>query len=89
MKTLVKLHVCLIYYLVVLGIYLLYQYIFLFFSSPYRYEHVSPCVPFIAMWFFFFSLGALARAAFIDPGIVPRATSDEAAYIEKQIGTVS
>ena len=85
MKTLVKLSD----YLVVLGIYLLYQYIFLFCSSPYLYEHVSPCVPFIAMWFFFFSLGALARAAFIDPGIVPRATSDEAAYIEKQIGTVS
>lgn len=47
---------------------------------------MSPCVPFIAAWLFLFCLGALARAAFIDPGIVPRATADEAAYIEKQIG---
>ena len=58
-----------------------------FFSScPYLYDKVSPVVPFVAIWFFLFSLGALARAAFIDPGIVPRASADEAAYIEKHIG---
>ena len=61
----------------------------LFCSCPYLYDHVSPVVPFIAIWFFLFSLGALARAAFIDPGIVPRASLDEAAYIEKHIGKYS
>lgn len=30
--------------------------------------------------------GALFRTTFTDPGIIPRASHDEAAYIEKQIG---
>ncbi|XP_028415088.1 probable palmitoyltransferase ZDHHC14 [Dendronephthya gigantea] len=59
--------------------------LFFAFDCPYLYNNVSPVVPFIAIWFFLFSLGALARAAFIDPGIVPRATHDEADYIEKHI----
>lgn len=31
-------------------------------------------------------MSALFRTSFSDPGVIPRATSDEAAYIEKQIG---
>lgn len=32
-------------------------------------------------------MSALFRTSFSDPGVIPRATPDEAAYIEKQIGT--
>lgn len=32
-------------------------------------------------------MSALLRTSFSDPGVIPRATPDEAAYIEKQIGT--
>lgn len=31
-------------------------------------------------------MSALLRTSFSDPGVIPRATTDEAAYIEKQIG---
>lgn len=31
-------------------------------------------------------MSALFRTSFSDPGVIPRATPDEAAYIEKQIG---
>jgi len=31
-------------------------------------------------------MSALLRTSFSDPGVIPRATPDEAAYTEKQIG---
>lgn len=31
-------------------------------------------------------MGSLLRTTFTDPGVIPRALQDEAAYIEKQIG---
>lgn len=36
---------------------------------------------------FIFVMSALFRTSFSDPGVIPRATPDEAAYIEQQIGT--
>lgn len=50
------------------------------------YEEVSPAVPFIAAWLFIFVMSTLLRTAFSDPGIVPRASAEEAAYIEKTLG---
>ena len=57
-----------------------------FYSSRYLYMHVSPAVPFIAAWLFIFVMSTLLRTAFSDPGIVPRASTEEAAYIEKTLG---
>lgn len=57
-----------------------------FFSGPYLYIHLSPAVPLIAAWLFIFVMATLLRAAFSDPGIVPRASAEEAAYIEKTLG---
>lgn len=31
-------------------------------------------------------MSSLLRTTFTDPGVIPRASNDEAAYIEKQIG---
>jgi hypothetical protein len=33
-------------------------------------------------------MSALLRTSFSDPGVIPRATPDEAAYTEKQIGRI-
>lgn len=57
-----------------------------FFSSPYLFDNVSPAVPFVAAWLFIFVMSTLLRTAFSDPGIVPRASAEEAAYIEKTLG---
>ena len=55
-------------------------------SSPYLFTHLSPVVPFLAAWLFVFVMSTLLRTAFSDPGIVPRASAEEAAYIEKTLG---
>lgn len=36
---------------------------------------------------FIFVMLSLFRTSFSDPGVIPRATPEEAAHIEKQIGT--
>ena len=38
---------------------------------------------------FIFVMATLFRTSFSDPGVIPRATPDEAADIERQIGTNS
>lgn len=58
----------------------------LFCSCPYLFENVSPAAPFVAAWLFIFVMATLLRTAFSDPGIVPRASAEEAAYIEKTLG---
>ena len=58
----------------------------LFSSCPYLAEKVSLAIPIIGAWLFIFVMGTLLRTAFIDPGIIPRAHPDEAAYIEKTLG---
>lgn len=50
------------------------------------FDKVSPAVPFVAAWLFIFVMSTLLRTAFSDPGIVPRASAEEAAYIEKTLG---
>ncbi|XP_032235156.2 palmitoyltransferase ZDHHC14 isoform X2 [Nematostella vectensis] len=59
--------------------------LFFAFDSVYLFKHLSPAVPIIAAWLFFFVMATLLRTAFSDPGIVPRASADEAAYIEKSM----
>lgn len=61
--------------------------VFFFSSCPYLALHVTPAIPVIGALLFIFVMSALFRTSFSDPGVIPRATPDEAAYIEKQIGT--
>lgn len=48
--------------------------------------HITPAFPIVGAFLFVFVMSALLRTSFSDPGVIPRATPDEAAYIEKQIG---
>ncbi len=50
-------------------------------------EHLTVFIPVIGGLLFVFVVITLLRTSFTDPGILPRATPDEAADIEKQIGT--
>ena len=77
-------YVCMCCYLNWMQIFILL--FLLFFSCPFLFDRVSPAVPFIAAWLFIFVMSTLLRTAFSDPGIVPRASAEEAAYIEKTLG---
>uniref|UniRef100_A0A1Y1L9P1 Palmitoyltransferase n=1 Tax=Photinus pyralis TaxID=7054 RepID=A0A1Y1L9P1_PHOPY len=59
----------------------------LFFTFDCRYlaENVTVAIPIIGVVLFLFTMSALLRTALSDPGIIPRATPEEAAYVEKQI----
>ncbi|CAH1799989.1 unnamed protein product, partial [Owenia fusiformis] len=59
----------------------------LFFAFDCRYlaVHVSPAIPVVAGLLFIFVMSTLFRTSFSDPGVIPRATPDEAADIERQI----
>lgn len=59
--------------------------LFFIFDCPYLTINVSPLIPVVALILFVFVMSALLRTSFTDPGIIPRATSEEAIYIEKQI----
>lgn len=54
-------------------------------SCPYLSKNVTPVIPIISGILFLFVIGSLFKTSFTDPGIIPRATADEAAYIEKQV----
>lgn len=56
------------------------------FSCPFLAVHITPAIPVIGGLLFIFVISTLFRTSFSDPGVIPRATPDEAAYIEKQIG---
>lgn len=60
--------------------------LYIFFSCPFLAVHITPAIPVIGGLLFIFVMSALFRTSFSDPGVIPRATLDEAAYIEKQIG---
>uniref|UniRef100_A0A8D8SWM8 Palmitoyltransferase n=1 Tax=Cacopsylla melanoneura TaxID=428564 RepID=A0A8D8SWM8_9HEMI len=59
--------------------------LFFIFDCPFLATRVSPWIPVVGVVTFLFVLGALFRTSFSDPGIIPRATTDEAAFIETQI----
>ena len=58
----------------------------MFFSCPYLSRELSVAIPIVGAWLFLFVMATLLRTAFSDPGIIPRASADEAAYIEKTLG---
>lgn len=55
-------------------------------SCPFLASNLTPAIPAIGGVLFFFVMGMLLRASFSDPGVLPRATPDEAADLERQIG---
>lgn len=55
-------------------------------SVPYLAKEVSPAIPVVAALLFIFVMSTLLRTSFTDPGIIPRATPEEAADTERQIG---
>nr|XP_028579592.1 probable palmitoyltransferase ZDHHC14 isoform X3 [Podarcis muralis] len=60
----------------------------LFFAFDCRYlsDEITPAIPAVGAVLFFFVMGTLLRTSFSDPGVLPRATPDEAADLERQIG---
>ncbi|TNN02391.1 hypothetical protein fugu_009878 [Takifugu bimaculatus] len=61
--------------------------LFFAFDCPFLVEHLTVFIPVIGGVLFVFVIISLLRTSFTDPGILPRATPDEAADIEKQIDT--
>lgn len=59
--------------------------LFFAFDCPFLAVRITPAIPIVGAVLFIFVMSSLLRTSFSDPGIIPRATPDEAAYIEKQI----
>ncbi|XP_057307130.1 palmitoyltransferase ZDHHC14-like isoform X1 [Hydractinia symbiolongicarpus] len=59
--------------------------LFFAFDCPFLTEELSIAIPIVGAWLFIFVMATLLRTAFSDPGIIPRASADEAAYIEKSL----
>ncbi|XP_033739648.1 palmitoyltransferase ZDHHC9-like isoform X1 [Pecten maximus] len=59
--------------------------LFFGFDCPYLATNVTPAIPAIGAALFIFVMATLFRTSFSDPGVIPRATPDEAADTEKQI----
>ncbi|XP_060735241.1 palmitoyltransferase ZDHHC14-like isoform X1 [Tachysurus vachellii] len=59
--------------------------LFFGFDCPFLAATLSPAIPVVGGVLFFFVLGTLLRTSFSDPGVLPRATADEAADLERQI----
>ena len=57
-------------------------------SCPFLVKHLTSCIPVIGGVLFVFVVITLLQTSFTDPGILPRATPEEAADIEKQIGEI-
>uniref|UniRef100_A0A672NDE3 Palmitoyltransferase n=1 Tax=Sinocyclocheilus grahami TaxID=75366 RepID=A0A672NDE3_SINGR len=54
-------------------------------NCPFLVKHLTSCIPAIGGVLFVFVIISLLQTSFTDPGILPRATPEEAADIEKQI----
>ncbi|XP_062916813.1 palmitoyltransferase ZDHHC9 isoform X3 [Mobula hypostoma] len=52
---------------------------------PYLAIHLSPVIPVFAIILFIFVMAMLLRTSFSDPGVLPRAEPDEAAFVEMEI----
>ncbi|XP_004595507.1 palmitoyltransferase ZDHHC14 isoform X1 [Ochotona princeps] len=59
--------------------------LFFAFDCPYLAVNITPAIPAVGGVLFFFVMGTLLRTSFSDPGVLPRATPDEAADLERQI----
>ncbi|XP_073983254.1 palmitoyltransferase app isoform X1 [Rhodnius prolixus] len=59
--------------------------LFFAFDCPFLAIRITPAIPIVGAVLFIFVMSSLLRTSFSDPGVIPRATPDEAAYIEKQI----
>ncbi|XP_055376324.1 palmitoyltransferase app [Condylostylus longicornis] len=59
--------------------------LFFAYDCPDLATRITPFIPIIGAVLYFFTMSSLLRTTFTDPGIIPRASHDEAAYIEKQI----
>ncbi|XP_023025600.2 palmitoyltransferase app [Leptinotarsa decemlineata] len=59
--------------------------LFFIFDCKYLAENVTIAIPIIGAMLFIFTMSSLLRTSLTDPGIIPRASSEEAAYVEKQI----
>ncbi|XP_026204468.1 palmitoyltransferase ZDHHC18b isoform X2 [Anabas testudineus] len=68
-----------------LGLILVTSGLFFIFDCPFLVKHLTSCIPVIGGVLFVFVVTTLLQTSFTDPGILPRATPDEAADIEKQI----
>ncbi|XP_076011172.1 palmitoyltransferase ZDHHC14-like [Genypterus blacodes] len=73
-----------VFYLTLLLI-LLTSGLFFTFDCPFLASNLTPAIPAIGGVLFIFVMGMLFRASFSDPGVLPRATPDEAADLERQI----
>jgi hypothetical protein len=61
--------------------------LFFIFDCSYLATNVTIAIPIIGGLLFIFTMSSLLRTSLSDPGIIPRATPEEAAYVEKQIGS--
>ncbi|KAA8586046.1 hypothetical protein FQN60_007615 [Etheostoma spectabile] len=68
-----------------LGLILITSGLFFIFDCPFLVKHLTSCIPVIGGGLFVFVVITLLQTSLTDPGILPRATPDEAADIEKQI----
>ncbi|MGH0142237.1 UNVERIFIED_CONTAM: hypothetical protein FKN15_076097 [Acipenser sinensis] len=68
-----------------LGLILSTSGLFFIFDCPFLVEHLTRTIPVIGAVLFFFVVISLLQTSFSDPGILPRATPDEAADVEKHI----
>ncbi|KAF6732446.1 Palmitoyltransferase ZDHHC9 [Oryzias melastigma] len=59
--------------------------LFFAFECPYLAVHLSPAIPVFAAVLFLFVMAMLLRTSFSDPGVLPRALPEEAAFIEMEI----
>ncbi|XP_062863738.1 palmitoyltransferase ZDHHC14-like isoform X2 [Trichomycterus rosablanca] len=59
--------------------------LFFAFDCPFLAHTLSLAIPVVGGVLVFFVLGTLLRTSFTDPGVLPRATPDEAAHLESQI----
>ncbi|XP_076444447.1 palmitoyltransferase ZDHHC18-like isoform X2 [Babylonia areolata] len=59
--------------------------LFFGFDCVYLAQHVTPAIPAIGAALFIFVMATLLRTSFSDPGVIPRASPDEAAELERQM----
>ncbi|KAJ7991416.1 hypothetical protein DPEC_G00283610 [Dallia pectoralis] len=68
-----------------IGLILVTTGLFFVFDCPFLVKHLTVFIPAIGGGLFVFVVISLLHTSFTDPGILPRATPDEAADIERQI----